>query len=52
MPHIERKNRSVFDGGQRSSGVTRGHTLKTLLTQHLSVGSLDKFSTLYVDMLW
>ncbi|KAJ8047059.1 hypothetical protein HOLleu_05952 [Holothuria leucospilota] len=52
MPHIERKNRIVFGRGQRSPGVTRGQTLKTLLTQYLVVGSLDEFDTLYVDALW
>ncbi|KAJ8047453.1 hypothetical protein HOLleu_06450 [Holothuria leucospilota] len=52
MPHIERKNPIVFGMGQRSPGVTRGQTLKTLLTQYLKVGSLDEFHTLYVDALW
>ncbi|KAJ8021219.1 hypothetical protein HOLleu_38353 [Holothuria leucospilota] len=43
MPHIERKNPIVFGGGQRSPGVTRGQTQKTLLTQYLEVGSLEEF---------
>ncbi|KAJ8027870.1 hypothetical protein HOLleu_29945 [Holothuria leucospilota] len=37
MPHIERKNPIVFDGGQRSPGVTRGQNLKALLTQYLEM---------------
>ncbi|KAJ8027849.1 hypothetical protein HOLleu_29921 [Holothuria leucospilota] len=37
MPHTERKNPIVFGGGQRSPGVTRGQTLKTLLTQYLEM---------------
>ncbi|KAJ8023678.1 hypothetical protein HOLleu_36181 [Holothuria leucospilota] len=45
MPYSRRKNPIVFSGGQRSSGVTSGQTLKTLLTRHLKVGSLDKFHT-------
>ncbi|KAJ8019203.1 hypothetical protein HOLleu_42361 [Holothuria leucospilota] len=52
MPYIERKNPIVFGRGQRSPGVTRGQTLKTLLTQYLEVGSLDEFHTLCVDALW
>ncbi|KAJ8019236.1 hypothetical protein HOLleu_42303 [Holothuria leucospilota] len=51
MPHIERKNPIVFGGGRRSSGVTRGQTLKTLLTRYLKVESLDEFHTFYVDAL-
>ena len=42
----------IFGGGQRSSGVTRGQTLKILLTRYLKLGSLDKFHTWYVDGLW
>ncbi|KAJ8031402.1 hypothetical protein HOLleu_24581 [Holothuria leucospilota] len=52
MPHIERKNPIVFGGGQRSPGVTRGQSLKILLTQYLELGSLDEIHTLYVDTLW
>ncbi|KAJ8035867.1 hypothetical protein HOLleu_19678 [Holothuria leucospilota] len=52
MPDIERKNPIVFGGGQSSPGVTRGQTLKNLLTQYLKLGSLDEFHTLYVDALW
>ncbi|KAJ8028041.1 hypothetical protein HOLleu_30167 [Holothuria leucospilota] len=37
MPHIKRKNPIVFGGGQRSSGVTGGQTLKTLLTRYLKM---------------
>ncbi|KAJ8039779.1 hypothetical protein HOLleu_13887 [Holothuria leucospilota] len=37
MPHIERKNPIVFGGGQRSFGVTRGQTLKTLFTRYLKM---------------
>ncbi|KAJ8040362.1 hypothetical protein HOLleu_14627 [Holothuria leucospilota] len=48
----ERKNPIVFGGGQRSSGVTRGQNLKTLFTRYLKVGSLDRFHTKYVDVLW
>ena len=51
MPHIEKKS-PVFGGGQRSSGVTRGQTLKTLLTQYLKLGNLDQVHTWYVDALW
>ncbi|KAJ8050071.1 hypothetical protein HOLleu_03122 [Holothuria leucospilota] len=51
MHYSERKNPIVFGGGQRSFGVTRGQTLKTLLTCYLQVGSLDKFHTLFVDAL-
>ena len=52
MPLIERKNPIVFGGGQRSSGVTRGQTLKTLLTRYLKLGNLDQVHTWYVDALW
>ncbi|KAJ8032667.1 hypothetical protein HOLleu_26255 [Holothuria leucospilota] len=51
MRYGKRKNPIIFGGGQRSSGVTRGQTLKTLLTRYLKVGSLNKFHTLYVDAL-
>ncbi|KAJ8040499.1 Spindle and centriole-associated protein 1 [Holothuria leucospilota] len=37
MPHIERKNRIVFSGGQRSSGVTEGQNLKTLCARYLKM---------------
>ncbi|KAJ8029517.1 hypothetical protein HOLleu_28928 [Holothuria leucospilota] len=51
MRYGERKNPIIFVGGQRSSGVTGGQTLKTLLTRYLEVGSLGKFHTLYFDAL-
>ncbi|KAJ8044305.1 Activator of 90 kDa heat shock protein ATPase-like 1 [Holothuria leucospilota] len=35
MRYGKRKNSVVFGGGQRSSGVTGGQTLKILLTQYL-----------------
>ncbi|KAJ8022544.1 hypothetical protein HOLleu_37472 [Holothuria leucospilota] len=37
MRYGERKNPIIFGGGQRSSGVTRGQTLKTLLTRYLEM---------------
>ncbi|KAJ8026858.1 hypothetical protein HOLleu_31813 [Holothuria leucospilota] len=37
MRYGKRKNRIIFGGGQRSSGVTRGQTMKTLLTQYLEM---------------
>ncbi|KAJ8019296.1 hypothetical protein HOLleu_42176 [Holothuria leucospilota] len=46
------KNPIVFGGGQRSFGVTRGQTLKTLFTRYLKLGSLDGFHTWGVDALW
>ena len=45
------KNPIVFGGGQRSSGVTEGQNLKTLLTQYLKLGNLDQLHTWYVDTL-
>ncbi|KAJ8019223.1 hypothetical protein HOLleu_42327 [Holothuria leucospilota] len=44
-------NAFIFGGGQRSSEVTGGQTLKTLLTLYLQVGSLDRFHTCFVDAL-
>ncbi|KAJ8038057.1 hypothetical protein HOLleu_19031 [Holothuria leucospilota] len=35
MRYGKRKNPIIFGGGQRSSGVTGGQTLKTLLTRYL-----------------
>ncbi|KAJ8045107.1 hypothetical protein HOLleu_08039 [Holothuria leucospilota] len=35
MQYGERRNPIIFGGGQRSSGVTRGQTQKTLLTRYL-----------------
>ncbi|KAJ8047297.1 hypothetical protein HOLleu_06268 [Holothuria leucospilota] len=53
MRYGMRKNPIIFGGGERSSGVTGGQTLKTSLTRYLKkVGSLDEFHTLYVDALW
>ncbi|KAJ8025096.1 hypothetical protein HOLleu_35207 [Holothuria leucospilota] len=52
MHYGKRKNPIVFGGGQRSFGVTRGQNLKTLFTQYLKIGSLDRFHTWYVDALW
>ena len=43
MPYGKKKKSIVFGGGQRSSGVTRGQTLKTFLTWYLEVGSLINF---------
>ncbi|KAJ8018645.1 hypothetical protein HOLleu_43270 [Holothuria leucospilota] len=37
MRYGKRKNPIIFGGGQRSSGVTGGQTLKTLLTQCLKM---------------
>ncbi|KAJ8046615.1 hypothetical protein HOLleu_05355 [Holothuria leucospilota] len=37
MRYGKRKNSVVFGGGQRSSGVTGGQTLKTLLTRYLKM---------------
>ena len=52
MRYSWKKNPIVFGGGQRSSGVTRGQTLKTLLTRYLKLGNLDQVHTWYVDALW
>ncbi|KAJ8026205.1 hypothetical protein HOLleu_33987 [Holothuria leucospilota] len=52
MWYGERKISVIFGGGQRSSGVTRGQTLKTLFIPYRKVGSLDRFHTKYVDVLW
>ncbi|KAJ8028145.1 hypothetical protein HOLleu_30297 [Holothuria leucospilota] len=51
MHYGTRKNPVVFGGGQRSSGVAGGQTLKTLLT-YLKIGSLDRFHMWYVDAFW
>ncbi|KAJ8017956.1 hypothetical protein HOLleu_44319 [Holothuria leucospilota] len=37
MRYGKRKNPIVFDGGQRSPGVTGGQTLKNLLTRYLKM---------------
>ncbi|KAJ8036867.1 hypothetical protein HOLleu_08577 [Holothuria leucospilota] len=37
MCYGKRKNPIIFGGGQRSSGVTGGQTLKTMLTQYLKM---------------
>ncbi|KAJ8030932.1 hypothetical protein HOLleu_27481 [Holothuria leucospilota] len=37
MHYTKRKNPIVFGGGQRSFGVTRGQTLKTLFTRYLKM---------------
>ena len=52
MRYGKKMNGIAFGGGQRSSGVTRGQKLKTLLARYLKVGSLDRFDTWYVDALW
>ncbi|KAJ8017591.1 hypothetical protein HOLleu_44895 [Holothuria leucospilota] len=52
MRYGKKMNAIAFGGGQRSSGVTGSQTLKTMLTQYLKVGSLDRFHTWYVDALW
>ncbi|KAJ8050348.1 hypothetical protein HOLleu_03514 [Holothuria leucospilota] len=49
MHYGKRKNPIVFGGGQRSFGVTRGQTLKTLFTQYLKKGNSDSFQTWYID---
>ncbi|KAJ8026919.1 hypothetical protein HOLleu_31887 [Holothuria leucospilota] len=45
MCYSEKMYPIVFGGVQRSSKVTRGQTLKTLLTQYLKGESLDRFYT-------
>ena len=52
MRYGVRKNPIVFGGGQRSSGVTGGQTLKTSLMQYLKLGNFDQVYTWYVDALW
>ncbi|KAJ8026693.1 hypothetical protein HOLleu_31602 [Holothuria leucospilota] len=52
MCYGKKKVPIVFGGGQRSSGVTRGKTLKTLFIPYPKVESLDRFHTKYVDALW
>ncbi|KAJ8040691.1 hypothetical protein HOLleu_15057 [Holothuria leucospilota] len=37
MCYGKRKNPIIFGGGQRSSGVTGGQTLKTMLTRYLKM---------------
>ncbi|KAJ8042334.1 hypothetical protein HOLleu_13359 [Holothuria leucospilota] len=37
MCYGKRKNPTIFGGGQRSSGVTGGQTLKTMLTRYLKM---------------
>ncbi|KAJ8042299.1 hypothetical protein HOLleu_13319 [Holothuria leucospilota] len=37
MCYGKRKNPIIFGGSQRSSGVTGGQTLKTMLTQYLKM---------------
>ncbi|KAJ8017794.1 hypothetical protein HOLleu_44565 [Holothuria leucospilota] len=37
MRYGKRKNPIIFGGGQRSSGVTGGQTLKTSLTRYLKM---------------
>ncbi|KAJ8026857.1 hypothetical protein HOLleu_31812 [Holothuria leucospilota] len=49
MRYGKRKNPIIFEGGQRSSGVTRGQTLKTPLTRYLKKGSSDSSLTWYID---
>ncbi|KAJ8032547.1 hypothetical protein HOLleu_26098 [Holothuria leucospilota] len=49
MRYGKRKNPIIFGGGQRSSGVTGGQTLKTLLTRYLKKGSSDRSQTWYMD---
>ncbi|KAJ8045479.1 Serine/threonine-protein phosphatase 4 regulatory subunit 3 [Holothuria leucospilota] len=45
MRYGERKNPIIFGGGERSSGVTGGQTLKTPLTRYLKKGSSDGSQT-------
>ncbi|KAJ8038962.1 hypothetical protein HOLleu_16532 [Holothuria leucospilota] len=52
MCYRKRKNPILFGGGQMSSGVTGGQTLKTMLARYLKIGSLDRFHRYYVDVLW
>ncbi|KAJ8028269.1 hypothetical protein HOLleu_30462 [Holothuria leucospilota] len=37
MCYGKRKNPIIFGGGQRSSGITGGQTLKTMLTVYLKM---------------
>ncbi|KAJ8042411.1 hypothetical protein HOLleu_13460 [Holothuria leucospilota] len=46
MPYSERKNPIIFGGVQRSSGVTGGQTLKTLLTQYLNMHCGENMNTI------
>ncbi|KAJ8044063.1 hypothetical protein HOLleu_11424 [Holothuria leucospilota] len=49
MRYGKKKKPFTFGGGQRSSGVTGGQNLKTLLTRYLKKGSSDSFQTWYID---
>ncbi|KAJ8024943.1 hypothetical protein HOLleu_07207 [Holothuria leucospilota] len=49
MRYGKRKNPIIFGGGERSSGVTGGQTLKTSLTRYLKKGSSDSSQTWYID---
>ncbi|KAJ8028887.1 hypothetical protein HOLleu_28139 [Holothuria leucospilota] len=49
MRYGMRKNPIIFGGVERSSGVTGGHTLKSLLTRYLKKGSSDSSQTWYID---
>ncbi|KAJ8043758.1 hypothetical protein HOLleu_11002 [Holothuria leucospilota] len=49
MRYSKKMNPIIFGGGQRSSGVTRGQCLKTLLTRYLKKGNSDSFQTWYID---
>ncbi|KAJ8047116.1 hypothetical protein HOLleu_06022 [Holothuria leucospilota] len=42
MRYGNRKNRIIFGEGQRSSGVTGGQTLKTLLTRYLKMPHTER----------
>ncbi|KAJ8042324.1 hypothetical protein HOLleu_13347 [Holothuria leucospilota] len=49
MHYGEKMNAVAFVGGQRSSGVTGGQTLKTSLTRYLKKGNSDNSQTWYID---
>ncbi|KAJ8026936.1 hypothetical protein HOLleu_31909 [Holothuria leucospilota] len=49
MRYGMRKNPITFGGGERSSGVTGGQTLKTSLTRYLKKGNSDSSQTWYID---
>ena len=46
---IELTNLSDFGGGQRSSGVTRGQTLKMFKPMYLQNGNSDSYDTWHVS---
>ncbi|KAJ8039494.1 hypothetical protein HOLleu_17235 [Holothuria leucospilota] len=42
MRYGKRKNPIIFGGGERSSGVTGGQTLKTSLTRYLKMPHIER----------